>query len=63
MVKVVEFFKEVIEETKKLEFPSKKETYTVTTIVIVATAISSFAVVMTDFFVSGLMKLLLGFGS
>ncbi len=56
---MISFLKDSIEELKKLQFPSKKETY-VTTITILATIIVfSLAILLADFLISEFIELIL----
>jgi preprotein translocase SecE subunit len=60
MTKLFNFFRDVIEELKKLHIPSKKETY-ITTITILATiAIVSLAILFADFVIAKIIGLIFG---
>jgi len=54
------FFRDVIEEVKKLNLPSKKETY-ITTITILVTIIAvSLVILFADFVISKVIGLIFG---
>jgi len=54
------FFKDVIAELKKLHFPSKKEVYITTLTILAAVIISASAIMLVDFFISKIIKILFG---
>ena len=59
-MKILDYFKDVIGELKKLHIPSKKEVY-ITTITIVATiTVVSLAILLADFVISKVIGLLFG---
>mgnify|MGYP000187368480 CR=1 FL=1 len=60
MNKAINFFKEVIEELKKLQVPSKKETY-ITTLTIIATiTVVSLVILFADFVFAKVIGLIFG---
>ena len=52
---IINFFKDVVEEAKKLHFPSWKETYITTIITLVTIVIFSLTILLADFLISGKM--------
>jgi len=54
------FFKDVIAELKKLHFPSKKEVYITTLTIMIAIFASSLLIVVVDFLISKIVKILFG---
>ncbi len=54
------FLKDVVSELKKLTIPSKKEVYITTVIVLVVVAVSSVAIIIADFLISQIIKILFG---
>jgi len=54
------FFRGVIEEAKKLQFPSKKETYITTVTIIVTITIVALTILFADFLISKIIKLIFG---
>jgi len=54
------FFKETIEESKKLQFPSKKEVYVTTATIIVTIIVVSLAITFADFLISKVIGLIFG---
>ena len=61
-MKVVEFFKETVEEAKRLTLPSKKEVYFTAITVLVVSIVVSFSITFVDVIVSKIIKLILGLG-
>jgi preprotein translocase subunit SecE len=57
---VIKFFNEVVEETKKLVFPTKKETYITTVTILVTIVVFSLAIVFADFVISKIIGLIFG---
>jgi preprotein translocase SecE subunit len=53
------FLKSSIEELKKLQFPSKKETYVTTITILVTIIIFSLAILLADFLISEVIELIL----
>jgi len=60
---MIAFFKDVIEELKKLQIPSKKETYITVVTILIATLVSALVIMMADFVISKLIKILFGLGA
>ena len=54
------FFKDVIEELKKLQLPSKKETYITTITIIVTITIVALTILFADFLISKIIGLVFG---
>jgi preprotein translocase SecE subunit len=54
------FFKDAIAELKKLHIPSKKETYITTITILVSVVIAALAIMLVDFIISKLIKILFG---
>jgi preprotein translocase SecE subunit len=57
---VLKFFREVIEESKKLQFPSKKETYVTTITILVAITVVALSIMFADFLISKIIGLIFG---
>ncbi|MFM7620469.1 MAG: preprotein translocase subunit SecE [Alphaproteobacteria bacterium] len=57
---VVKFFNEVVEEAKKLVFPSKKETYTTTVTILITIVVFSLTIVFADFLIAKIIGLIFG---
>lgn len=57
---MLKFFNEVIEESKKLEFPKKNEVYITTLTIIVAVIVSSLFILAADFVISKIVALIFG---
>jgi len=57
---VIKFFNEVVEEAKKLVFPSKKETYITTVTILITIVIFSLTIVFADFVISKIIGLIFG---
>jgi preprotein translocase SecE subunit len=53
------FLKSSIEELKKLQFPSKRETYVTTITILVTIIIFSLAILLADFLISEVIELIL----
>ena len=60
MNKAINFFKDVIEELKKLQLPSKKETYITTITIIVTITVVSLAILLADFIIAKIIGLIFG---
>lgn len=58
--KTLSFFRDVVEEVKKLHFPSKKETYVTTTMIVVAVLLASLLVSFADLIISKTVGLVFG---
>ena len=57
---MLKFFRDVVEELKKLHLPSKKETY-ITTLTILATiAVVALAILLADFVISKIIGIIFG---
>jgi len=54
------FFKDVIEELKKLQIPSKKETYITTITILVTITVVSLAILFADFLISKIIAIIFG---
>ena len=61
-MKLINFFRETIEEAKKLSIPSKKEVYFTAITVLVVSMIVSFSITFVDLVVSKIIKFILGLG-
>lgn len=57
---MLSFFRDVIDELKKLHFPSKKETYITTITILVTIAIVAFSILFADFVISKIIGLIFG---
>ena len=57
---MIKFFNEVVEEAKKLVFPSKKETYITTVTILITIVIFSLTIVFADFVISKIIGLIFG---
>lgn len=60
MNKAINFFKDVIDELKKLQLPSKKETYVTTITIIVTITVVSLAILLADFIIAKVIGLIFG---
>lgn len=58
--KVVGFFAETKQELNKVTWPSKDEVYQATLVVIITTFLIAFYIGVIDFFLSALMRVLIG---
>lgn len=54
------FLRDVIEESKKLQFPSKKEVYITTITIIVTITVVSLVILLADFLISKIIGLIFG---
>ena len=54
------FFRDVIEELKKLHIPSKKETYITTITILVTITVVSLAILFADFLISKIIAVIFG---
>jgi preprotein translocase SecE subunit len=54
------FFREVIEELKKLQLPSKKETYITTITILVTIIVVSLAILFADFIIAKIIAIIFG---
>lgn len=57
---MIAFLKDVVAEAKKLQIPSKKEVYITTVTILVAVAISALVIMLADFLISKIVKILFG---
>ncbi len=56
----LKFFREIVEEAKKLQFPSKKETYVTTVTILVTITLVALTILFADFLISKIIKLIFG---
>jgi preprotein translocase SecE subunit len=54
------FFRDVIEELKKLQIPSKKETYITTVTILVTITVVSLAILFADFVIAKIIGITFG---
>ncbi len=54
------FLKDTIAELKKLHTPTKKEIYITTVTILVAVAVSALVIMLVDFLISKIVKILFG---
>jgi preprotein translocase SecE subunit len=59
-LKALNFFKDVIDELKKLHVPSKKETYITTVTILVTIAVVSVMILFADFIISKIIGIIFG---
>lgn len=57
---LINYFKDTVEELKKLSVPTKKETYITTITIIVTIIVFSVAVMFADFVISKIIGLIFG---
>jgi preprotein translocase subunit SecE len=57
---MLNFFRGVTEELKKLHFPSKKETYVTTVTILVTITVVSLAILFADFLISKIIGIIFG---
>ena len=62
MINVKKYIKEVIEECKKIVFPSWKEVYTTAIYISIIVFIVTLAITFSDFIISHIIKLIFGLG-
>ena len=60
---MITFFKDVIEELKKLHVPSRKETYITVITILVSVIVASVVILLADLVISKIIKILFGLGS
>lgn len=60
MNKLIHYFRDTISEFKKLHFPSKREVYITTLIIIVTITIFSLIVMFADFVIAKIIGLIFG---
>ncbi len=59
---IVQFFREVRQEGKKVTWPSRKETTTTTIIVFIMVFIMAMILLLADWAISGAVEFILGLG-
>ena len=59
-MKALSFFKDVIDELKKLQVPSKKETYITTVTILVTITVVSVMILFADFIISKIIGIIFG---
>lgn len=59
-MKLLSFFKDVVEELKKLHLPSKKEVYVTTVTIVVTIAVVSLIILLADFVISKIIGIVFG---
>jgi preprotein translocase SecE subunit len=59
-LKALNFFKDVIDELKKLHVPSKRETYITTVTILVTIAVVSVMILFADFIISKIIGIIFG---
>jgi preprotein translocase SecE subunit len=57
---MIAFFRDSVEEVKKLHVPSKKETYVTTITILVTIVVASLAILFADFLISKIIGLIFG---
>jgi preprotein translocase subunit SecE len=57
---LINFLKDVIEESKKLTFPTWKETYVTTITIFITIIIFALTIVLADFVISKIIRLIFG---
>jgi len=57
---LLNYFRDTIDELKKLHTPSKKETYVTTVTIVLTIIVFSLAVLLADFVISKIMGLIFG---
>ena len=60
MNKILAFFRDVIEEVKKLNFPTKKETYVTTITILVTITVVALVILLADFVIAKIIGLIFG---
>lgn len=63
MINPAKFIKEVRSETKKVTWPSRKETTVTTVMVFIMVALASIFLMISDQIISKLVQLILGIGA
>ena len=63
MLIVKKYIKEVIEEYRKVTFPNWKEVYTTSIYISVVIFFTTMAIVLTDFLISRVIKIIFGMGN
>jgi preprotein translocase SecE subunit len=62
-MKVIDFFRDTIEEAKRLTLPNKKEVYFTTITILVVSMVVSFSITFVDVIISKIVKIILGLGA
>ncbi|MBU6338709.1 MAG: preprotein translocase subunit SecE [Rickettsiales bacterium] len=57
---MISFFKDTIDELKKLHIPTKKETYVTTVTILVTITVVSLAILLADFIISKFIGVIFG---
>ncbi|MBM3590703.1 MAG: preprotein translocase subunit SecE [Alphaproteobacteria bacterium] len=57
---MINFFKDVVEESKKLNFPQWKETYVTTITILITIIIFALTILLADFLISKIIRLIFG---
>ena len=57
------YIKEVVDECKKIVFPSWKDVYTTSIYISVIVCITTVAIALTDFLISHIIKIIFGMGN
>jgi len=57
------YIKEVIEECRKLIFPTKKDVYVTSIYIGIIVLVTTMAIVLADFLISQIIKLIFGIGN
>ena len=60
---MLNFLRSVIEELKKLQTPTKKETYVTVVTILISITIAAFMIMFADFIISKIVKILFGLGA
>jgi preprotein translocase SecE subunit len=60
MPKLLNFFRDTVEELKKLQVPSKKETYVTTITILVTIVVTSLAILFADLIISKIITIIFG---
>ncbi|MDX2082515.1 MAG: preprotein translocase subunit SecE [Rickettsiales bacterium] len=59
-MKALNFFRDVVEELKKLSFPSRKETYITTVTILITIGVVSVMILFADFVISKIIGIIFG---
>ena len=60
---MLNFLRSVIEELKKLQTPTKKETYITVVTILISITIAALVIMFADFIISKIVKILFGLGA
>lgn len=60
---MLSYLKSVFEEVKKLQTPTKKETYVTVVTILISVTIAALVIMLSDFLISKIVKLLFGLGA